>query len=729
MGQWGADKVSDIIREKGTMLGVVRASRLTPTAQHRAQDHVRSLCLTAQAGLLVPDSGPITAPEFIIRRRKTNFGNCNGMCTADSQSMRLHLLGQQPSGQRQATCAMRIVFIKLPIAPVWEPSCKFSPNVTSVILSVQWYHTCNLVRSSPKRAHSRSLGLMFKVHKQRHTSAAPSVDVLLDSLELEHGLPKPKVLKSCIRCRKHKTKCDAFERQPGSCSSCSKRGVPCKIDYVLPPQRSDNLKNLVQSVNEIKHDFRKLEVGYSQLFKVLGIEAGGFDSWKQQRLELTQHQSDEDTNDDFNLIKLPDGSFISLHLVSQEKMLYNSTLISLDDFHAKIKALVTQLHSIYNVFAAEDNDYDSDSTTSSAPSPHSPILTSCSPLTHIPLDTPFAFFGLDLTPEQLFHTNKLLLVQLLEHFYPEAVQTKNVFLSNFLDSFYNIIQSNSKSLTSSTYSTHVLTSITTTPSHFNKQQLAEHIGVEIFSGDDFLRRVVEILGIDAILKGDFQTLRRFIQFVELNVCSNRKKLHFDKTGHMRFISMTLYLINVFQQTEEQRKRRSTKNYELLEDLIHCLNDSDSENPEYMKKLFKKFLVSFGPLIQRSNSTNIWLIDWFRQLQVVTTISLISSFPEFQAVLTHYTNGFKMSLQNPLRILIDRFFSFRASTDGGMTMCNKQNTDGIVPELCCTRMTQLASIACSREQPGVRMADIQMILEQVDWRKDSADDVLKKIGVL
>lgn len=41
-----------------------------------------------------------------------------------------------------------------------------------------------------------------------------------------------KILKSCIRCRKHKTKCDAFIRKPLPCSNCKKRAISCKFGTV-----------------------------------------------------------------------------------------------------------------------------------------------------------------------------------------------------------------------------------------------------------------------------------------------------------------------------------------------------------------------------------------------------------------------------------------------------------------------------------------------------------------
>lgn len=67
-----------------------------------------------------------------------------------------------------------------------------------------------------------------------------------------------KPLRSCSRCRKNKIKCDSAETRPRPCSSCSKRGLTCTLDYVVPPKRSDELKKLHQSVSCVKHSVDRL---------------------------------------------------------------------------------------------------------------------------------------------------------------------------------------------------------------------------------------------------------------------------------------------------------------------------------------------------------------------------------------------------------------------------------------------------------------------------------------
>ncbi|VEU20522.1 DEKNAAC101243 [Brettanomyces naardenensis] len=64
--------------------------------------------------------------------------------------------------------------------------------------------------------------------------------------------PKPRHLKSCSRCRKHKTKCNYMDTAPNPCSSCAKRGVTCQLEIVIPVKRSNIIKNLSEDVDQLK---------------------------------------------------------------------------------------------------------------------------------------------------------------------------------------------------------------------------------------------------------------------------------------------------------------------------------------------------------------------------------------------------------------------------------------------------------------------------------------------
>ncbi|KAF6014567.1 hypothetical protein HII12_001392 [Brettanomyces bruxellensis] len=63
---------------------------------------------------------------------------------------------------------------------------------------------------------------------------------------------KPRHLRSCARCRKHKTKCDYVDTVPNPCSSCARRGVTCELEIVIPIKRSNIIKNISDDINGLK---------------------------------------------------------------------------------------------------------------------------------------------------------------------------------------------------------------------------------------------------------------------------------------------------------------------------------------------------------------------------------------------------------------------------------------------------------------------------------------------
>lgn len=58
--------------------------------------------------------------------------------------------------------------------------------------------------------------------------------------------PYSKVLKSCMRCRQYKTKCDAARTRPAPCTACARRARACVFEVVhTPPQRSSEVVELL----------------------------------------------------------------------------------------------------------------------------------------------------------------------------------------------------------------------------------------------------------------------------------------------------------------------------------------------------------------------------------------------------------------------------------------------------------------------------------------------------
>lgn len=87
-----------------------------------------------------------------------------------------------------------------------------------------------------------------------------------------------KHLKSCSRCRKHKTKCNYIDVAPYSCSSCAKRGLVCELEVVVPVKRSNIIKNLSNDIENLKklvNDLIEKDLYLKSLCREKGIKVPG----------------------------------------------------------------------------------------------------------------------------------------------------------------------------------------------------------------------------------------------------------------------------------------------------------------------------------------------------------------------------------------------------------------------------------------------------------------------
>jgi hypothetical protein len=80
-----------------------------------------------------------------------------------------------------------------------------------------------------------------------------------------------KVLKSCIRCRLHKTKCDAIKTNPLACTHCSKKNINCTLDVITkPPERNNDLiEKLSMDVISLKQSLDSLIFRKNEMVKLL----------------------------------------------------------------------------------------------------------------------------------------------------------------------------------------------------------------------------------------------------------------------------------------------------------------------------------------------------------------------------------------------------------------------------------------------------------------------------
>lgn len=82
-----------------------------------------------------------------------------------------------------------------------------------------------------------------------------------------------KVLKTCKRCRQHKTKCDAYRTNPFPCSHCVKRNLNCTLEIINKPtgrvKTVDMVEKLSCEVDELKYVLSRLLERKSKLVDTL----------------------------------------------------------------------------------------------------------------------------------------------------------------------------------------------------------------------------------------------------------------------------------------------------------------------------------------------------------------------------------------------------------------------------------------------------------------------------
>lgn len=84
-----------------------------------------------------------------------------------------------------------------------------------------------------------------------------------------------KVLKTCIRCRQHKTKCDAFTTNPLPCTHCFKKNLNCKLD-IIPKHANrggDLVEVLTDEIKSLKETLDRIIERKQQTIKLLSQRA------------------------------------------------------------------------------------------------------------------------------------------------------------------------------------------------------------------------------------------------------------------------------------------------------------------------------------------------------------------------------------------------------------------------------------------------------------------------
>lgn len=647
------------------------------------------------------------------------------------------------------------------------------------------------------------------------TTTATTNDDLLEFISTTN-LPKPKLLKSCIRCRKHKTKCDASIKAPHPCSHCAKKGIECKMDFVLPPQRSDNLKNLISQVSNIKNDFNNLEQTYLNYAKMLDINLASFEEFKHERLSESYSHSnivvsdkandsikDKESisiNDDnnFEILKLSNESFISMKLVTESnELIINNKIISIPELEINLKRLIKFLNSFTKIYS--NNEFSSTNTEvvvneSDESQVQSPLTDPCSKQDDKDIidgdiemegevetaeaeedqEDTTSWLDINFNVKHMFQKDKFLLLQLISYFYNDDEELNfiyNQFLNDYLNSYYKIILNVNNYSNNSTYSNIILNKLNLQKNkklfNFNKVQLRELINIEIFNSEIFLKKILKLLFLNLVLFGTndeidyLKLINEFMEFIEKNINNNRKKINFEKTFELKFMNNFIKLFNLLNNEEdssdivsESDKTRFNEDKidssELIEtaagsgnyvisnfiQLFKFQNDYiNLNNSLFFKKqsnfnfakfrtTFKRFIDIWLNLIYSKTKTQNYL---FPKVFIIETfiinclIFINEDFKEFNSILIKFLSNFN---EHNLSIEIIQLIEFYKNN-------LSLNSILVLKKFSVKKLFRIVDFLYKNKKNviDIRINDIQLILENIDWKIESTDDVLKKIGVI
>ncbi|GMG55757.1 unnamed protein product [Ambrosiozyma monospora] len=229
--------------------------------------------------------------------------------------------------------------------------------------------------------------------------------------------PKPRHLKSCSRCRKHKTKCNYVDTQPNPCTACAKRGLTCELEIVIPVKRSNIIKNLADNVHELQQLVDQLIVK-DKFLKTLCIQKGlKIDGLIDFETDLNPTCSDDNSNNNNNNSNTNDttlsssSSSTSRKPVSSVEMVSSISSTTQSSYYSSISSCCST-NSSASCSADADNEDNCDTSDCEEDSDESPMNSPSSDI-----DLPCTLFQFD---------DELSLTQL------EASQYLNTFNLNYL---------------------------------------------------------------------------------------------------------------------------------------------------------------------------------------------------------------------------------------------------------------------------------------------------------
>ncbi|CDF89716.1 ZYBA0S04-10946g1_1 [Zygosaccharomyces bailii CLIB 213] len=316
-----------------------------------------------------------------------------------------------------------------------------------------------------------------------------------------HEENEKRALRSCVRCRKNKTKCDSMERRPNPCTSCMRKGVECHLDYVTPPQRSKEMKSLYESIRFASDKISTLCMVYDDFMKKFHLN------------HMRGTRRGIDCNKFPTRILKVKEQFFSFNLNPVDGSLYLNNFRIRSDFlkqsFANFRQIVNSLIKIYFKWERiEGSSMDK-----------------------------VEIFVSQLNPNYLLQTNQLLLLLCILNFYYDIPGLKylNIF-EYIIESYYVGASENSDVIENSKF--------------FTRSNLAKLVAGNLpngqFHGEVFIKHFTIFLFLNIILYGPEYFMGCFMDKYIRTLEFLRKKINFDKNWEVKWINFYIRLLNLVE---------------------------------------------------------------------------------------------------------------------------------------------------------------------------------------
>jgi hypothetical protein len=244
--------------------------------------------------------------------------------------------------------------------------------------------------------------------------------------------------------------------------------------------------------------------------------------------------------------------------VNKDKLIIEQECISISKFQKKLNLLAKRLNALNNVFGYNHSHPENE------------------------------WFDLSFKILDMFKSDKLQLLVLVNHFYPDLKVDFTRFLIDYLTSYYNIVNQLNSALHTSTYSSNLNILLMNKSSKLmksnngsidtkqliilNKAQLCSLINVENFNSEAFIKKLLQLLFLNLCLNGfkELNHVNELIFFIKHNINNNRKKLNFDKNPDLRFIDNFTNLLNLLG-TDDGYKSVDDSNGEKSSVMLNAYN--------------------------------------------------------------------------------------------------------------------------------------------------------------